>query len=136
MTAFDVNLKTWREYLARVFSTPEKLMLVDRAESAWIFGEVARLRLPVDVAFEKKHGRLFIYEPLASTCKDAIKRHEIACDNGDGCDVWERLPDIVLYDANIKVERLHNLLRLTPYPQPARPARERIYSQQEPLPLC
>lgn len=129
------NISCLKEHLAKAFNIQPERIVEDRAELTWLLGTLARLRVPVDVAFQVTGKRLFIYEPMASASVKAMHRHYTACDNGDGCDVWEQLPNVKLYGVEIEVERLHNLLRFTPELRLPVQEREFLPSHLPPLDL-
>ena len=111
------NICALKEHLGKAFNISPDRIIDDRVETTWLLGTLARLRVPVDIEFQitcKQPPQLFLFEPLASTSVKASQRHNTACDNGDGCDIWEQLPRIDLYGVPVEVERLHNLLRFTP----------------------
>lgn len=129
------NIRCLKEHLAQAFGIEPGLVVEDRLELTWLLGTLARLRVPVDVAFQVTGKRLFIYEPMASASIKANHRHNAACDAGDGCDIWEQLPKVKLYGVEVEVERLHNLLRFTPELRLPVQEREFLPSHLPPLDL-
>ena len=131
------NICALEEYLAKAFGVEEQRIVDDRTEITWLLGTLARLRVPVDIQFQLTKGKqqLFLFEPLASTSIKAMHRHYAACDDGDGCDIWELLPLVELYGVKVEVERLHNLLRFTPDLRLPTDTRELLPSHLPPLPL-
>lgn len=130
------NICALKEHLAKAFGVEEQRIVDDRMELTWLLGTLARLRVPVDLQFQLTKGKqLFLFEPLASTSVKAAHRHNTACDNGDGCDIWELLEPIELYGVKVEIERLHNLLRFTPDLRLPTDTRELLPSPLPPLPL-
>lgn len=132
------NICALKEHLGKAFGIEPHLIVDDRTEITWLLGTLARLRVPVDIQFQvtsKQQPQLFLFEPLAATSVKAVSRHNVACDNGDGCDIWELLEPITLYGVRVEVERLHNLLRFTPDLRLPTDTRELLPSPLPPLPL-